>query len=105
MLVLRWAGLSCAAILAIPLAAQQAASLAAPVQLTAGGKVIDTIADIGHAGPMLVDHDGDGKPELLVSSFRGSIRRFANTGTPAAPQWQEQEPLQAGGKPIWIHNW
>ena len=105
MTVLRWAGLSCATILAIPTAAQEAATLAAPVQLTADGKAIDTIADIGHAGPLLFDHDGDGKLDLLVSSFRGSIRRFVNAGTAAAPQWQEREPLQAGGKPIRIHNW
>jgi hypothetical protein len=105
MMSARLAGLSCAAILAIPLAAQKAASLADPVQLTANGKVIDTNAEIGHAGPLLFARAGEDKPDLLVSSFAGLIRRFVNTGTRAAPQWREKDPLQAGGEPIRIHNW
>jgi hypothetical protein len=79
--------------------------LAAPVRIEGDGKVIDTVADIGHAGPQLRDLDGDGKPELLVSSFSGSIRVFANVGERSAPRFAEQQPLQAGGEPIRIHNW
>ncbi len=76
-----------------------------PVQLKADGKLIDTGADIGHAGPMFTDHDGDGLPDLLVSSFRGNIRFFKNVGTRSKPKFKEQDPLEADGAPIRIHNW
>jgi hypothetical protein len=85
--------------------AQEVPTLSAPVRLEAGGKVIDTVEDVGHAGPQMRDLDGDGKLELLVSSFGGSIRVFANEGTPREPRFVEREPLQAGGEPIRIHNW
>lgn len=100
-----WSRLWLAAGLTFAVAAQQPTDLADPVKLEADRKVIDTIADIGHAGPLLQDHDGDGKLDLLVSSFRGSIRCFHNTGDATSPKWTEKEPLQAGGKPIRIHNW
>jgi hypothetical protein len=76
-----------------------------PVRLSADGTTIDTGADIGHAGPLFVDHDGDGLPDLLVSSFRGNIRFFKNVGTRQEPRFTEKEPLEAGGEPIRIHNW
>ena len=85
--------------------AQQSAELEPPVRLKADGKLIDTGKDIGYAGPLVVDHDGDGKQDLLVSAFKGNIRFFKNVGTSAAPAFEEGEPLQAGGEPIRIHNW
>jgi len=98
------AGLPLAAALAIPLPAQVPIKLLEPVQLQADGKTLDTVADIGHAGQLLRDHDGDGKLDLLVSSFRGSIRLFKNVGD-GEVKWQEQAPLEAGGEAIRIHNW
>lgn len=98
-------GLFTVAVFAGIAAAQTSAELAAPVKLEADGKVIDAIEDIGHAGPLWFDHDGDGLPDLLVSSFRGSIRVFRNVGERTSPRLAEQEPLQAGGAPIRIHNW
>lgn len=83
----------------------QAPRLDAPVRLTADGGLIDTGKDVGHAGPLLVDWDQDGLPDLLVSSFRGSIRFFKNVGTRSEPVFAEKEPLAAGGVPIRIHNW
>lgn len=95
-----------AAVLAFLLGSAPAQSqLADPVRLEADGKVIDTVADIGHAGPLVRDWDGDGKPDLLVSSFRGSIRFFKNVGKPGAPSFKEGAPLEAAGAPIRIHNW
>ncbi len=49
--------------------------------------------------------NGDGLPDLLVSSFRGNIRFFRNTGSRARPVLVEKEPLQAAGEPLRIHNW
>ena len=54
---------------------------------------------------MLVDHDGDGRLDLLVSSFRGNIRFFKNVGTRTVPVFEEKGPLEAEGEPIRIHNW
>lgn len=86
-------------------AAQDPGTLQAPVKVEADGVVIDTVAGIGHAGPLLRDLDGDGRHELLVSSFSGEIRRFVDANRDGEPRWVEKEPLQAGGKPIRIHNW
>jgi hypothetical protein len=86
-------------------AAQGSSELAAPVRLEADGARIDSGKDIGYAGPLVRDHDGDGLPDLLVSSFRGNIRFFRNTGSRAKPVLVEKEPLQAEGEPIRIHNW
>lgn len=97
---------ACAAALSAPAgAAQSSSDLAAPVRLEADGALIDTGKDIGYAGPLVRDHDGDGLPDLLVTSFRGNIRFFRNTGSRARPVLVEQDPLQAEGKPIRIHNW
>jgi len=83
----------------------QDSQLESPVRLKADGKFIDTGADIGYAGPLSVDHDGDGRKDLLVSAFRGNIRFFKNVGTAAEPVFEEGKPLQAGGEDIRIHNW
>ena len=83
----------------------QSAQLEKPVRLKADGEFIDTGKDIGYAGPLFVDYDRDGKPDLLVSAFRGNIRFFKNVGARSEPKFREQEPLQAGGEPIRIHNW
>ena len=86
--------------------AQEAAyEFEAPIRLEADGVPIDTAGDIGYAGPMLRDMDGDGLDDLLVSAFRGNIRVFRNVGTASAPEYKEVEPLQADGQPLKFHNW
>ena len=92
-------------LLVASLSAQKNAQLDKPVRLKADGAFIDTGKDIGYAGPLLIDYDRDGKPDLLVSAFRGNIRFFKNVGTRRQPKFEEKEPLQAGGEPIRIHNW
>lgn len=99
------AGAAFAAALPAQATAQTASELEKPVRLEAGGEPIDTSKDIGHAGPLFVDHDGDGLSDLLVSSFRGTIRFFKNVGTRREPKFEEGESLQAEGEPIRIHNW
>ena len=101
------AGISSLLVAALPAQKSEQISsvLEAPVRLEADGQPIDTSVDIGHAGPLFVDHDGDGLPDLLVSSFRGNIRFFKNVGTRREPEFEEREPLQAGGEPIRLHNW
>jgi hypothetical protein len=79
-----------------------------PVQLTADGAPIDMGADIGHAGPLLRDHDGDGKPDLLVSAFRGSIHVYANVGTVTEPRFERRGHVALAGQgkgALKFHNW
>ena len=69
----------------------------APVRLEAGGKPIDT--EIGHAAPLVVDWNGDGKRDLLVGQFGGGLLHvFLNEGTDAAPKLAAGTRFQAGGK-------
>lgn len=80
----------------------------APVALTADGVLIDVGKDIGHAGPHLRDYNGDGKTDLLVSTFRGTISVFLNVGTNSEPAYQAAGRVQAvGDKPtdLKFHNW
>lgn len=94
-----------ASLLLVTALSAQNAGLEKPVRLEADGKLLDTGADIGHAGPIFTDHDRDGRPDLLVSSFRGNIRFFKNVGTRTQPRFKEGDPLEAEGEPIRIHNW
>jgi hypothetical protein len=68
-----------------------------PVRLHAAGKPIDT--DVGHAAPLVVDFDGDGKNDLLVGQFGDGILWFyRNVGTNAQPKYAAGVKFQAGGK-------
>ena len=50
----------------------------------------------GDSAPALGDLDGDGDLDLVVGTGQGAIRVFRNVGTPAAPQFQEEAPVEAG---------
>lgn len=83
----------------------QEAKFDTPVRIEADGKFIDTGKQGGYAGPLVKDYDGDGLPDLLVTSFGGSITFFKNVGTRAEPKFAAGTPLQAEGKPIEVDNW
>ena len=86
-------------------ASAQDAQFDKPVRIEVNGKAIDTGGSGGYAGPLVVDHDGDGKQDLIVTSFGGNIRFFKNTGSTTTPEFKDEGELQAEGKPIRIHNW
>lgn len=68
-----------------------------PVQLRAGGEVIDAGKDWGHCGPALTDIDGDGDRDLVVGDFDGTFKVYANEGSDRAPKYASAKLLEAGG--------
>ena len=68
---------------------------APPVRLEAAGKPIDT--DVGHAAPLAVDFDGDGKTDLLVGQFGDGVLWFyKNVGTNSQPRYAAGVKFRAG---------
>ena len=75
------------------------AGLKEGVKLEAGGKAINV--DIGHAVPVALDWNSDGKKDLLVGQFSGGkIRLYLNHGIDSAPQFKDFTYLRAGGQEI-----
>jgi len=76
-----------------------------PVRLKVGDEFIDTGEHIAHAGPLAVDLNTDGKPDLLVGNFRGHFQVYMNSGTRAQPEYVDQGLLEAGGETAKVPNW
>lgn len=66
---------------------------AEPVQLNAGGKIIDRY---GSPAPNPVDWFGKGRLDLIAGNFLDTVALFRNTGTELAAG----ADVQAGGKPL-----
>jgi hypothetical protein len=83
---------------ALLLAAPQAADLAPPFRVEAGGAPISVA--VGHAHARLHDLDGDSKRDLMVGQFGGGkCRIYRNVGSDAAPAFEDFEWLKAGDQP------
>jgi hypothetical protein len=88
-----WCIMTCLLAAADPVASD----LAPPVQLYAGGQLINV--DMGHAAPFVADLNGDGNMVLLVGQFgQGKLRLYPNIGTRSEPKFDQFEWFQAGGK-------
>ena len=73
-----------------------AGELAAPVNVTAGGKAIDT-GGVGYAAQFFSDFDGDGVRDLLIGEFsQGKLRIYRNVGTNTKPRFEGYEWFQNG---------
>jgi hypothetical protein len=51
----------------------------------------------GHASPIVVDWDGDGRWDILSGSLSGTVYFFRNTGKTGAPEFKTREVLLASG--------
>jgi hypothetical protein len=61
----------------------------------AGDSPIDV--EVGHAAPLMMDIDGDGKPDLLVGQFgKGKLRIYHNVGSNTEPRFDEFAWFKAG---------
>jgi hypothetical protein len=92
------------------LSAQEAADVAPmqlepPVRLKAGDAFIDTGQYVAHAGPLAVDLNADGKPDLVVGNFGGHFQVYLNVGSRAQPVYDDQGLLEAGGATAKVPNW
>lgn len=88
-----------------PSTGTQAFALAAPVRLDVDGTPIDTGKDIGHSAPLVRDVNGDGRLDLLVGNFRGTVDLYVAATSGAQPQLLPPARLQAAGEPLKIPNW
>jgi hypothetical protein len=68
-----------------------------PVPLKAGGRVIDRY---GSPTPNPVDWIGNGRLDLLASSFIDSIALYRNIGTRREPLLSAEEPVRVNGQPL-----
>lgn len=74
-------------------------ALSEPFLALAGGKPIQL--NTGHAAPILMDLDKDGRPDLIIGEFGGGgIRFYKNVGSAASPKFGAFSMLKAGGKEI-----
>jgi hypothetical protein len=66
-----------------------------PFRVSAGDSPIDV--EVGHAAPLMMDIDGDGKPDLLVGQFgKGKLRIYHNVGSNTEPRFDEFAWFKAG---------
>lgn len=68
-----------------------------PAAIKDGNALVDVT--VGHAAPLVVDWDGDGKKDLLVGQFgEGKLRIYLNKGTDQEPRFDGFTYLQVGGE-------
>lgn len=89
---MRWSFALAALVLSTSALATDPPTFEPPFRVSAGNQWIDV--DIGHAAPLRLDWDGDGKDDLLVGQFgEGKLRIYRNVGTQAQPKFDEDFAL------------
>lgn len=75
-----------------PALAEDPPTFEPPFRVSTGNQWIDV--DVGHAAPLRLDWDGDGKDDLLVGQFgEGKLRIYRNVGTQTQPKFDEDFAL------------
>ncbi len=80
-------------------------TFAEAVRLKADGEFVDISKDLSYSGPWIVDRDGDGKRDLVVTSIMGKFRWYRNVGTNAAPSYEHKGLIKVNGEELALHNW
>jgi hypothetical protein len=57
------------------------------------------------ASPVVVDWNRDGKKDLILGGYDGTLRFYDNKGTDAQPSFNGYTTLNAGGSPIHVGNY
>ncbi len=74
-------------------------------RLKADGEFVDVSKDLSYSGPWIVDRDGDGKRDLIVTSIKGKFRWYRNVGTNAAPSYEHKGLVKVNDIELSFHNW
>lgn len=69
------------------------------------GTPLDVLAGAGHAGPLVMDLDGEGPADLLVGDLRGSLHVFLGRKIEGEIRYESKGALQSNGEDIRVHNW
>ncbi len=69
------------------------------------GTPVDVKVGSGHAGPLVMDLDGEGPSDLLVGDLRGALHMYLGRKTEAGIRYESKGPMQLGGEDIRVHNW
>ncbi len=69
------------------------------------GTPLDVLEGAGHAGPLVMDLDGEGPADLLVGDLRGTLHMYLGRTTEHGIRYESKGALQTGGKDIRVHNW
>ncbi len=75
------------------------------IRLKADGEFVDISKDLSYSGPWIVDRDGDGKRDLIVTSIKGKFRWYRNVGTNAAPSYEHKGLVKVNDIELSFHNW
>lgn len=69
------------------------------------GQPIDVLEGAGHAGPLVLDLDGEAPADLLVGDLHGSLHSYLGRNTDDGIRYESNGKLQSNGKDIRVHNW
>lgn len=67
--------------------------------------VLDKLGNHDLLGPDLADLNSDGKLELIVGNYGGSLFVLKNSANWQNPVFNEEQKIQSASKPIKINHW
>lgn len=73
--------------------------------LDVDGDPLDVGDTAGHAGPLVLDMDGEAPLDLLVGDLRGNLHLYLGRTTEHGHRFESAGLLSREGEPIRVHNW